>query len=60
MGTYGAAYDYHHDLRGFESVHRRLPDCDAIGDVASAMPGLDLLANNADRILPGRRIEAPT
>jgi 3-oxoacyl-[acyl-carrier protein] reductase len=56
-GTRRSAHDYDHDLAGFEYLPCRLPGPDAIGAVAAALPGLDVLVNNAGQNLPGGRSE---
>jgi 3-oxoacyl-[acyl-carrier protein] reductase len=56
-GTRGSAADYAHDLTGFDYRPCRLPDPDALAAVAGALPGLDVLVNNAGQNLPGGRSE---
>ncbi len=56
-GTRTSAADYDHDLSGLDYHQCRLPDPDAVAAVAGALPGLDVLVNNAGQNLPGGRSE---
>jgi 3-oxoacyl-[acyl-carrier protein] reductase len=56
-GSRRSASDYDHDLSAFDYHPCRLPDPDAISDVAGALSGLDVLVNNAGQNLPGGRSE---
>jgi 3-oxoacyl-[acyl-carrier protein] reductase len=56
-GTRGSAGEYDHDLSGFAYHPCRLPDPGAVDAVAAALPGLDVLVNNAGQNLPGGRSE---
>jgi 3-oxoacyl-[acyl-carrier protein] reductase len=56
-GTRSSPDDYDHDLSAFHYHPCRLPDPDAIAAVADALPGLDVLVNNAGQNLPGGRSE---
>jgi NAD(P)-dependent dehydrogenase (short-subunit alcohol dehydrogenase family) len=56
-GTRRSAGDYDHDLNGFDYHPCRLPDPDALAEVAGALAGLDVLVNNAGENLPGGRSE---
>ena len=56
-GTRASPGEYDHDLHGFTYHQCLLPDPDAVEAVAGALPGLDVLVNNAGQNLPGGRSE---
>ncbi len=56
-GTRPSPGHYDHDLSGFEYHPCRLPDPDAVAALAAALPGLDVLVNNAGQNLPAGRSE---
>jgi NAD(P)-dependent dehydrogenase (short-subunit alcohol dehydrogenase family) len=56
-GTRAAAADYAHDLSAFAYRTLQLADGAAIDALASAVPALDVLVNNAGATLPGGQDE---
>ena len=56
-GTRASAADYEHDLGAYRYHRCAFPDPAAVAAVAEALPGLDVLVNNAGQNLPGGRSE---